>query len=58
MTDREGEVEALLSLVKRHRVDQVQTRSLCIDPLQYLEVARDRGAGGRADGHSAGCCGC
>jgi wyosine [tRNA(Phe)-imidazoG37] synthetase (radical SAM superfamily) len=47
VTDREGEVEALLALVRRHRVDQVQTRSLCIDPLQYLEVARDRGAAGR-----------
>ena len=50
VTDREGEVEALLALVQRHRVDQVQTRSLCIDPLQYLEVARDRGAGGRPMG--------
>jgi len=47
VTDREGEVEALLALVRRHRVDQVQTRSLCIDPLQYLEVAPGRGAGGR-----------
>jgi wyosine [tRNA(Phe)-imidazoG37] synthetase (radical SAM superfamily) len=47
VSDREGEVEALLALVRRHRVDQIQTRSLCIDPLQYLEVARDRGAGGR-----------
>ena len=46
VTDREGEVEALLALIRRHRVDQLQTRSLCIDPLQYLEVARDRGAGG------------
>ena len=50
VTDREGEVEALLSLIRRHRVDQVQTRSLCIDPLQYLEVARERGAGGRPMG--------
>jgi wyosine [tRNA(Phe)-imidazoG37] synthetase (radical SAM superfamily) len=47
VTDREGEVEALLELVRRHRVDQLQTRSLCIDPLQYLEVAGGRGAGGR-----------
>jgi wyosine [tRNA(Phe)-imidazoG37] synthetase (radical SAM superfamily) len=46
VTDRAGEVEAFLELVRRHRVDQVQTRSLCIDPLQYLDVARDRGAGG------------
>ncbi|MGZ6098248.1 MAG: radical SAM protein, partial [Myxococcaceae bacterium] len=50
VTDREGEVEALRALVRRHRVDQVQTRSLCIDPLQYLDVARDRGAGGRPMG--------
>jgi pyruvate-formate lyase-activating enzyme len=46
VTDREGEVRALLELVRKHRVDQVQTRSLCIDPLQYLDVARHRGAGG------------
>jgi len=52
VTDREGEVEALRALIRRHRVDQVQTRSLCIDPLQYLEVARDRGAGGRPMGIS------
>ncbi|AKU91666.1 radical SAM protein [Vulgatibacter incomptus] len=39
VTDREGEVEALCDLVARHRVDQVQTRSLCIDPQQYLAVA-------------------
>jgi wyosine [tRNA(Phe)-imidazoG37] synthetase (radical SAM superfamily) len=50
VTDRAGEVEALVDLVRRHRVDQVQTRSLCIDPLQYLDVARDRGAGGRPMG--------
>jgi len=50
VTDREGEVRALVRLVRRHRVDQVQTRSLCIDPLQYLDVARDRGAGGRPIG--------
>lgn len=46
VTDRQGEVEALAKLVRRHRVHQVQTRSLCIDPLQYLEVAHNRGAGG------------
>lgn len=46
VTDRKGEAELLAKLVKKYRVDQVQTRSLCIDPLQYLEVARDRGAGG------------
>ena len=33
-----------------YQVDQVQTRSLCIDPLQYLEVARGRGGGGEPVG--------
>ncbi len=46
VTDREGEVRALCRLVKRYRVDQVQTRSLCIDPLQYLDVARGKGGDG------------
>ncbi|RKH53965.1 radical SAM protein [Corallococcus aberystwythensis] len=50
VTDREGEVEALENLVRKYRVDQVQTRSLCIDPLQYLEVARGVGAGGEPVG--------
>ncbi len=50
VTDREGEVEALIGLVTRYHVDQIQTRSLCIDPLQYLELARDTGAGGEAIG--------
>lgn len=50
VTDREGEVEALLGLVKKHRVDQIQTRPLAIDPLQYVEVARGRGAGGEPIG--------
>ncbi len=47
ITDREGEVEALAGLIVRHRVDQLQTRPLAIDPLQYVEVAEGRGAGGR-----------
>ncbi len=46
VTDRTGEVRALVALVRRHRVDQVQVRSLCMDPLQYLDVAHQRGAGG------------
>lgn len=50
VTDREGEVQALENLVRKYRVDQVQTRSLCIDPLQYLEVARGQGAGGEPVG--------
>ncbi|HEX4620509.1 MAG TPA: radical SAM protein, partial [Myxococcaceae bacterium] len=52
VTDRAGEAELLCRLVKRYRVDQVQTRSLCIDPLQYLEVAHGRGAGGEMIGIS------
>ena len=50
VTDREGEVRALEHLVRKYQVDQVQTRSLCIDPLQYLEVARGRGGGGEPVG--------
>lgn len=50
VTDREGEVKALERLVKKYKVDQVQTRSLAIDPLQYLEAARDVGAGGEPVG--------
>ena len=46
VTDREGEVDALCELVAKHRVDQVQTRSLCIDPQQYLAVAREVAAPG------------
>jgi wyosine [tRNA(Phe)-imidazoG37] synthetase (radical SAM superfamily) len=49
VTDREGEVKALVKLIKRYRVDQVQTRSLCIDPISYLETARC-GAGGEPMG--------
>ena len=50
VTDRLGEVEALVRLVQRYRIDQVQMRSLCIDPLQYLEGVRSRGAPGPAMG--------
>ncbi|MBX7113027.1 MAG: radical SAM protein [Myxococcaceae bacterium] len=50
VTDRQGEIDALVKLIRAHRVDQVQTRSLAIDPLQYLEVADGRGAGGKALG--------
>jgi pyruvate-formate lyase-activating enzyme len=47
VTDREGEVEKLCELVARAGVDQVQTRSLAIDPDQYLAIAARYGAGGR-----------
>jgi pyruvate-formate lyase-activating enzyme len=50
VTDREGEAERLCRLVARGAVDQVQTRPLAIDPDVYMEVARGRGAGGRAIG--------
>ncbi len=50
VTDREGEVEALIELIRKYKVDQVQTRSLCIDPIQYNEVAEGRGAGGEPIG--------
>lgn len=50
VTDRLGEAEALVDLVRRHRIDQVQTRSLAIDPMQYLEAVRGRGAAGPAIG--------
>src|SRR5437899_3010827 len=39
VTDQEGEVDKLCELVSRARVDQVQSRSLAIDPDQYLALA-------------------
>jgi molybdenum cofactor biosynthesis enzyme MoaA len=53
VTDRRGEVEALKRLVKKYRVDQIQTRPLAIDPAQYIEVARGKGAGGPPVGVAA-----
>lgn len=50
VTDRRGEVDALVRIIRQYRVDQVQTRSLAIDPLQYLEVADECGAGGEPIG--------
>jgi pyruvate-formate lyase-activating enzyme len=46
VTDQEGEAEKLCALVARERIDQVQVRSLAIDPDQYLAVARAHSAGG------------
>lgn len=46
VTDQEGEADALCSLVSRSRLDQVQARSLAIDPDQYLAVAQKHSAGG------------
>jgi pyruvate-formate lyase-activating enzyme len=53
VVDREGEADALCALVAAAGVDQVQVRSLAIDPEQYEAVARDNSAGGRALGMRA-----
>lgn len=50
VTDRRGEADALIRLITKYRVNQVQTRSLCIDPAQYIDIARNRGAGGEPIG--------
>src|SRR5215469_16193248 len=50
VSDSAREVRALVQLVVRYRIDRVQTRSLCIDPLQYLEVARGAGANEKGNG--------
>ena len=46
VTDQAGEAEKLCELVARERVDQVQARSLAIDPDQYFAVAAKHSAGG------------
>jgi pyruvate-formate lyase-activating enzyme len=53
VTDREGEADALCQLVGSARVDQVQMRSLAIDPDQYEQVASASSAGGRPLGMRA-----
>jgi pyruvate-formate lyase-activating enzyme len=50
VTDREEEVERLCRLVAKVGVDQVQTRSLAIDPDVYMALARGRGGRGPALG--------
>jgi wyosine [tRNA(Phe)-imidazoG37] synthetase (radical SAM superfamily) len=50
VTDREGEVERLCELVREVGVDQVQTRSLAIDPDVYMALARSAGGRGPALG--------
>ncbi len=50
VTDREEEAERLCRLVAEVGVDQVQTRSLAIDPDVYMGIARDRGGRGRPIG--------
>ena len=53
VTDQEGEMEALCELVASCGVDQVQVRSLAIDPEQYLAVAAGKSAGGPVQGMRA-----
>ena len=53
VTDRAGEVSVLEKLIRRYHIDQVQTRNLCIDPLQYVEVAHGTGVGGEPIGVEA-----
>jgi pyruvate-formate lyase-activating enzyme len=50
VTDRAGEVDLLKRLIVRHRVDQLQARSLCIDADDYVALAGDLGAGGEPVG--------
>ncbi|HUK66734.1 MAG TPA: radical SAM protein [Anaeromyxobacteraceae bacterium] len=50
VTDREEEAERLCRLLADAGVDQVQTRSLAIDPDLYMGIARGRGGGGRVLG--------
>jgi molybdenum cofactor biosynthesis enzyme MoaA len=40
VTDRVGEVDALVELIREFGIHQVQTRNLALDPEQYLAVAR------------------
>jgi molybdenum cofactor biosynthesis enzyme MoaA len=46
VTDAANEAALLCELVASAGVDQVQVRSLAIDPEQYLAIARRRSAGG------------
>ncbi len=39
-----------MKLVRKYKIDQIQTRPLAIDPLQYIEVAKNRDAGGEPIG--------
>jgi pyruvate-formate lyase-activating enzyme len=53
VTDREEEAERLWGLVAEVGADQVQTRSLAIDPDVYMALARGRGGRGPAIGMRA-----
>jgi wyosine [tRNA(Phe)-imidazoG37] synthetase (radical SAM superfamily) len=50
VTDREEEVARIAALVRRVGADQVQARSLAMDPDVYWEIARERGGRGPALG--------
>jgi len=50
VVDQAREVDALCALVGSAKVDQIQVRSLAIDPAQYLAVAKVHSAGGPALG--------
>ncbi len=41
ITDAEAEVTALLELIDKYQIDQVQMRNLCIDPRQYYDIFTD-----------------
>ncbi|MCD6533807.1 MAG: radical SAM protein [Deltaproteobacteria bacterium] len=41
ISDAEAEVTALLELIDKYRIDQVQMRNLCIDPRQYCDLFAD-----------------
>ncbi|MBI5543604.1 MAG: radical SAM protein [Deltaproteobacteria bacterium] len=56
VTDRAGEVDRLSRLIVKHRVDQLQARSLCIDADDYVKLARGVGAGGAPMGVRAMLC--
>ncbi len=46
VTDRAGEVAALIDLIKRYQIHQLQTRSLCIDIDSYTSLAKNCSAQG------------
>jgi pyruvate-formate lyase-activating enzyme len=52
ITDRAGEVKALIDLIGRYQIHQLQTRSLCIDTDSYTSLAKKCGAQGRPMGIS------
>ncbi len=41
VTDAEDEVTALLELIDKYQIDQIQMRNLCIDPRQYCDLFTD-----------------